>query len=415
METQDQTPRHVSKARPRRILSYAILGGATLTLAAAVAATRPQRAPVPPPTGVLMPAPRAAEPPEPMVEGPVISRPARPQVELVFALDTTSSMTGLIEGAKQKIWSIARFVAQGQPTPDLRIGLVAYRDIGDDYVTKVFDLDADLDRVYRRLRDLRAEGGGDTPEHVARALDESVRKISWSRNASVVKVLYLVGDAPPHTDYQDGYDYVRSARVAHAKGIALHTIECGNDPETETVWRRIAALGGGQFMAIRQDGGMAEEHTRYDDELATLHDRLSRTSIFYGAGGHAAAAVASEAAAAPAPVKADRAAFMAIKKKGSGGGKWDLVESMASGAVKLDDVQGDLPAELRGKDRTEQAAVVAAKQKEREELSQQIDKLSKLRQAEIAARPSAKDGFDKAAEDSLRKSVTANAHAGFKL
>jgi Mg-chelatase subunit ChlD len=52
----------------------------------------------------------------------------RPRVELVFALDTTSSMSGLIEGAKRKIWSLASFVAQGQPTPDLRVGLVAYRE-----------------------------------------------------------------------------------------------------------------------------------------------------------------------------------------------------------------------------------------------------------------------------------------------
>ena len=155
---------------------------------------------------------------------PIVATPpapaARPRVELVFALDTTSSMSGLIEGAKQKIWSLASFVAQGQPTPDLRVGLVAYRDIGDAYVTKVFDLDQDLDRVYRRLRSFRADGGGDTPEHVARALDESVRKMSWSQAPEVVKIIYLVGDAAPHTDYDDGYDYVRSARAAAKKGIA---------------------------------------------------------------------------------------------------------------------------------------------------------------------------------------------------
>src|SRR4051794_26683067 len=84
-----------------------------------------------------------------------------PRVELVFALDTTGSMSGLIDGAKRKIWSLASFVAQAQPTPDLRVGLIAYRDIGDAYVTKVFDLDDDLDRVYRRLRAFHADGGGD--------------------------------------------------------------------------------------------------------------------------------------------------------------------------------------------------------------------------------------------------------------
>src|SRR5947209_362348 len=42
---------------------------------------------------------------------------ARPKVEVVFALDTTGSMSGLLDGAKRKIWSIANFIAQGNPKP----------------------------------------------------------------------------------------------------------------------------------------------------------------------------------------------------------------------------------------------------------------------------------------------------------
>jgi hypothetical protein len=60
---------------------------------------------------------------------------ARPKIEVVFALDTTGSMGDLIAGAKQKIWAIADELASAKPTPELRIGLVAYRDRGDRYVT----------------------------------------------------------------------------------------------------------------------------------------------------------------------------------------------------------------------------------------------------------------------------------------
>ena len=172
---------------PRRIVTYVILGGGALTLLAALGAQRQSGAVAPPPRAVVAPAPRAPEPPDPLVQTPVAA--ARPRVELVFALDTTGSMTSLIEGAKRKIWSLASFIAQGQPTPDLRVGLIAYRDVGDAYVTKVFDLDDDLDRVYRRLRSFHADGGGDGPEHVARALHESVHKMSWSQEQSVVKVI----------------------------------------------------------------------------------------------------------------------------------------------------------------------------------------------------------------------------------
>src|SRR5688572_21458009 len=69
----------------------------------------------------------------------------RPVVEVVFVLDTTGSMSGLIEGAKAKIWQIAGHIVSGQPAPEVRIGLVAYRDVDDDYVTKVVPLTDDLD------------------------------------------------------------------------------------------------------------------------------------------------------------------------------------------------------------------------------------------------------------------------------
>ena len=43
----------------------------------------------------------------------------------------------------------------------VRVGLVAYRDVGDDYVTRITPLSSDLDAVYSKLMNFRAEGGGD--------------------------------------------------------------------------------------------------------------------------------------------------------------------------------------------------------------------------------------------------------------
>jgi Mg-chelatase subunit ChlD len=407
---------------PRRIVTYAILSGAVLTLLAVLGVQRQSRAvssrvPSPNPIAVA-PQPRAPEPGDPVVQPPVAV--ARPRVELVFALDTTGSMTGLIEGAKQKIWSLASFVAQGQPTPDLRVGLIAYRDIGDSYVTKVFDLDPDLDRVYRRLRSFHAEGGGDGPEHVARALDESVHKMSWTQDQAVVKVIYLVGDAPPHTDYNDGYDSMRAARAAARKGIQLHTILCGSDRAAESAWRQIASLGGGQYMAIHQDGGMEAEHSAYDAELGRLHDRLADTAIGYGAAAPALAEATRVAAAAPVAEKAARAGFLAKNNKAVGG-SGDLVEGITRGSVKLEDVQDDLPAEMKAMSTDKQAAVIAAKQKERNEISKRIDELSKLRRKELdaheaaAAKAGKADSFDVAAKKALKRSVADNPLDGLTL
>jgi len=91
---------------------------------------------------------------------------SKKKIELVFALDTTGSMGGMIEAAKEKIWSIATNMAQIESAPEIRIGLVAFRDRGDEYVTRVIDLSSDLDSVYAKLMDLAPNGGGDTAESV---------------------------------------------------------------------------------------------------------------------------------------------------------------------------------------------------------------------------------------------------------
>src|ERR1700738_5410586 len=86
---------------------------------------------------------------------------AKPTVEVAFVLDTTGSMGGLIEGAKRKIWSIATAIVDSNPDAEIRMGLVAYRDIGDDYVTRTFDLTTDTQELYANLLEVRAHGGGD--------------------------------------------------------------------------------------------------------------------------------------------------------------------------------------------------------------------------------------------------------------
>lgn len=110
-----------------------------------------------------------------------INDKSRDTLELVFVLDTTGSMGGLIDGAKQRIWGIINEVMQKPSKPRVRVGLVAYRDIGDEYVTKLLPITEDLDKAYTTLMDYQAGGGGDTPENVRKALAEGVRNAGWSK------------------------------------------------------------------------------------------------------------------------------------------------------------------------------------------------------------------------------------------
>jgi hypothetical protein len=160
---------------------------------------------------------------------------AKPRIEVCFVLDTTGSMGGLIEGAKQKVWSIANEMISAKPTPELKLGLIGYRDRGDEYVVNSFQLTGDIDSIYGHLRDFKAEGGGDEPESVNEALAEAIEKMPWSQDRKVLKIIFLVGDAPPHLDYADGPKYPELCRIAAKKDLIINTVQCGNIAETTPI------------------------------------------------------------------------------------------------------------------------------------------------------------------------------------
>src|SRR6185295_12714387 len=68
----------------------------------------------------------------------------KPRIEVCFVLDTTGSMSDLLEGAKQKIWAIANDMISAKPTPELKVGLVGFRDKGDEYVVRPYALTDDI-------------------------------------------------------------------------------------------------------------------------------------------------------------------------------------------------------------------------------------------------------------------------------
>jgi len=86
-------------------------------------------------------------------------------------------MGGLIHTAKEKIWDIVTVMSQSSPTPEIRLGMIFYRDLEDDFVAKIYPLTGDIDSVYSALLLIQAEGGGDSPESVSQALNESVTQM----------------------------------------------------------------------------------------------------------------------------------------------------------------------------------------------------------------------------------------------
>ena len=351
---------------------------------------------------------------------PVELRSGGSTIEMVFVLDTTGSMGGLLSGAKERIWGIVNEVMQTSSLSSVKVGLVAYRDRGDQYITQVLPLTEDLDKVYSTLMDYEAAGGGDEPENVRRALAEGVAKAGWSRSSSNhAQILFLVGDAPPH-DYADEPDTLTTADLAFKQGIIVNTIQCGNSGATKQMWEAIARRGQGQYFLIPQNGGVETISTPYDEQLSQLGTRLGGTYLAYGGGAGAAGdeyrasrkemsySLESDIATRSAPsAAAERSVNKALNSKAYIG---DLLQDIENGSTKLESIKDeDLPSDLKKLSAEERTKEIEKRLAERSEIRKQILSLSKQRTEYIAAeqkkRKGSKNGFDVAVSAALREQL----------
>ncbi|MDQ3648847.1 MAG: VWA domain-containing protein [Acidobacteriota bacterium] len=355
--------------------------------------------------------------------GVTVDSAGKPTLEMVFVLDTTGSMSGLIEGAKQRIWGIVNDVMQTPSRPNVRIGLVAYRDRQDAYVTQVLPLTDDLDKVYSTLMDYRAEGGGDEPEDVRRALAAGVREVGWSQTGTehVARIVFLVGDAPPHDDYADAPSTEVTVSEAVRLGMTVNTIQCGNSPATKVAWQAVARGGEGQYFAIAQDGGVENIATPYDTRLSELGTKLGSTFLAYGGGGGAAGTrIRQDIAATQAshemkvarnasmPAAADRAVNKALNERAYAG---DLLQNLENESVKLEAVKDeDLPNDLRKLSPEARRKETDRRLDERRRIRAEIVSLSKQRDAFLAASrkkqsSDTRGGFDTAVAVALKEQM----------
>jgi hypothetical protein len=345
---------------------------------------------------------------------------AKPAVEVAFVLDTTGSMAALIEGAKRKIWSIATTIVDENPGAEIRMGLVAYRDIGDEYVTRRVELTADIQDLYAQLLELRARGGGDWPESVNEALHEGITRLAWTQGPEVSRIVFLVGDAPPHMDYAQDVKYPEALKIAHERDIVVNAVQAGDARDTLRVWREIAQMGGGVYLPIPQDGGrVVVIETPFDGEIIELQERLNRTVLPYGPRFRKSSVEQKtrQAAAAPAPMAADMAGYLNRQARASSSagvitGEGDLVADVAAGRQKLATVKDDeLPDALRAMKPEERQEAIAWRQAERGTLNQRMTELVRKRDAFVAeqhkkqAAVKPADSFDQAVQNTLKAQI----------
>jgi len=176
-------------------------------------------------------------------------------LDVAFCLDTTGSMGDEIDRLTSTLRSVVSRIDRLQPQPRLRLGMITFKDRRDSYITERTDLTANLDKFQWELSRTTASGGGDYEESVNEGLRRAIHDLSWRRNQAI-RILFLIGDAPPHMDYSDDTPYTETMRVALERGIKIYTIAAsGLNDKGEFVWRQLAQFTLAKFMFISYGGG----------------------------------------------------------------------------------------------------------------------------------------------------------------
>lgn len=331
-------------------------------------------------------------------------------VDLVICLDTSGSMEGLIESAKQKLWDIVNELARANPKPHLRVGLYVYGTphYGEDsgYVKKLIDLTDDLDAVYGQLTPLRTDGGD---EYVARVTRAATLEQPWSKEKKALKIIVVAGNEEATQDRK--FDSLEMAKQAITSGIIVNTIYCGSPRDSIAAgWQAVAKAADGQFASIDHNNGTVVVSTPFDQKLAELSGAINKTYVSYGKEaqlGSARQMAADSASYAASPSAA------ASRAEAKAGGQyrntaWDLVDAREEKDFDWSKVKDeDLPPEMRKMTVAEREAYLDKKTAERAEIQKQIQAISKQRQEYIAAEmkksgKSADKAFDAAMLSAIR-------------
>jgi hypothetical protein len=340
------------------------------------------------------------------------AKPAR-HVDLAICLDTSGSMSGLIQSAKQKLWAVVNELATAKPKPVLRVALYHYGNDGlkaeNGWVKQLCPLTTDLDMVYEKLFPLTTNGG---TEYVARVMHAATTQLKWDKSKGTLRMIFVAGNEPAT---QDKVHKLRDTCKASATaGIIVNTIHCG--PEAtgrKTGWSDAAAWADGQYAAIDHDRGTVVVNTPHDKKLAELSAKLNTTYIGYGRRGREGkdrqTAQDSNASTLNAPAAAQRASAKAGGLYNNA--SWDLVDASKGKDFDITKIKNeDLPKAMQKMSDDEKKAYIAKQSASRAAIQKEIMELSKKRGAFVKAEMAKKGLNEKASFDAaLRKMVRTQA------
>lgn len=321
-------------------------------------------------------------------------------IQLAILLDSSGSMSGLINQAKSQIWKIVNELALAKrdgKSPDIEVGLYEYGKAtissSEGYLRMLVPLSSDLDRVSDQLFKITTNGGD---EYCGKVIQVATESLKWSKSNKALKVIVIAGNEP---FTQGSVDYRLASKNAISKGIIVNTIFCGNKQTgIQTKWKDGADLADGKYMAIDHTKRVVHIEAPQDDEILKLGRELNKTYIGYGASGkklkQRQAAQDTNARNMSKSVMVQRSFTKSSKKYKNT--KWDLVDAMENNEIKVEEMEEkELPAEMKKMKKGERKKYVVKKSKERGVLQKKIAKLRKSRNAYVLKERKKRAGSDK--------------------
>lgn len=321
------------------------------------------------------------------------------KIQVALLLDTSSSMDGLIDQAKARLWSIVNTLStlkyQGK-NPVLEISLYEYGNDGlserENYIRQVSTFTTDLDLLSEKLFALRTNGG---QEYCGAVIKKSLTQLEWDAKKSSMKLIYIAGN--------EGFDqgninYTEAISSAVSNKIFVNTIYCGDrQMGINEHWQAGAKKGEGKYFNIDQNRAIRYVETPYDADIERLNTKLNETYYGYGSLGSSKKANQlvqdSNAGSMSKAVYAERA--VTKSKAAYKNESWDLVDAYKNDAAFVDKVKNDeLPSEFKNLSKAELKEKLKETDKQRAEIQKEMEAIAKKRALYVQQNSSDNDGDD---------------------
>lgn len=185
-------------------------------------------------------------------------RPYDPDfLDLVFVIDATGSMADELEWLTKDLNRLISRIRKEANGIDIRLGLVVYRDHGDEFVVRNYGFTKDRSQIRRQLRKQEAVGGGDYPEAADAALAAAI-DLRW-RRGNGERLVFHIADAPAQA--QNASAYLAAAKTAAQRNVQVFGIGAsGVGSEAEYLMRQAALMTGGRYVFLTDDSGVGHSH-----------------------------------------------------------------------------------------------------------------------------------------------------------